>query len=657
MVNFMKTNKLLKVLMLSSSIVLVGCNGSKTSSTSTSIDQTSSSINNESSSIESKDSSTSVSQNSSSTSSANSSSVEEIVSAKAATKTIIIEDEYIPATDLFNIPNNAAYELSTSNIYTVKISQDKKGYIIVHGGDVTLSIKCNNKTASVKVSIMDKENTLNFIATKLSSINTGFNISGFYYQNGNEVDIYKTFNRNYIYDNFAQTGFGVFKDGNVYKFKGTSDGKFVGFGGSLGTAAIWRNNNFKDFTATNKYISKNGNNFYIPYNTIGSENMNPLAKSFLEQVGLSVDTTFQYINLSVGSQGEISITFVTNVFNGKESKAAEYILADFGIAGINDVEAYLATAEIPTVKENSNEALKQAFKKFMNSKSYRIFGADVTDSDHEIFYNYYSPTQYYEYYMDDAYGLINLDGKVYNYTADKNNHVVLGSEVAGLTDYKQKIETLYTVNDSIFDNVTYNNAQDCYIYVPKENNNALASFLLHTCGYDLKGNNYLNNVDEIAFLVDGDNIYVDINMNANMAYGQIKFQFDRIDSVDMPQYIKPTEEEGEGKEYAGYYKGKGTVNVSQGKYEEVTSDLTLKADLTGTFTFGENTYQIAWSAKDDESNQNIVRFTINITSETTKGESFIEVYKYKSSPKSLQVKFSYDSSKAHISWNTYTLQD
>ena len=188
------------------------------------------------------------------------------------------------------------------------------------------------------------------------------------------------------------------------------------------------------------------------------------------------------------------------------------------------------------------------------------------------------------------------------------------------TNYKEKVETLYSVSTNIFDKVVYNSSQECFIYVPTSSDNALAKFLLHTLGYDLNGKDaFANNVSEIAFLVEGDIIYCDINLNENYAYGQIKFQFDQLNSTNMPEYIKPTT--GEGAEHAGKYVGKGTINTAQEQYTTVASELTLNADLTGIFTFGDSTYNLTWSAFDDPTNQNKIIFSFVITSETNKGET------------------------------------
>lgn len=682
----MKKNKFSYMLVLTTALLLTACGGSKKSQTSLPSSKSESSINGSSqvsqtsnnstsnssvnsvtsntpssgqqSSSTSKGSSSTIS-SSSSTSSINSSSNPVIeVTAKANEMTIERTKEYIDVNELFNIQSGIEYTLNTANDKIVKLSATGKRFAIVRGGDVKLGIRTTSGvTASIDVTVVDTESSLVNISSKLATIKNGYNITGYSFEGATVKQIYDTVTPNYSYSNYKEEGVGVFKDGNVYKFKATTTGGFTGVGSSLGAASIWRKNLFNNFTVTNKYITKQGNDFIIPYVEIGSENNNPLATSFAKQFGLSSNLEFMYIKLTVGELNELQLSIITHVNGNEEVAIAEYIMSDFGTAGVPDVEAWLETADIPVVTDTSVDSLKAVFNKYIHSTSYRMFGADILDSDREIFYNYYSPTQFYEYFMDEGSGLINLDNKVYTYTADANNHVVLGNVVEGITDYKQKVETAYDLTTDIFDGVIYNSTQECFIYVPTATNNALAKYLLHTLGYDSNGkDNCLNAVKEIAFLVEGDIIYVDINFTAAMGYGQVKFQFDSLNTASMPEYIKPTNPDGVGSQYAGYYVGKGTINTAMGKYTDVESTLRLNADLTGLFTFNETQYTITWTAEDDPTNQNKVNFNFTITSDTPKGESFVTVYKYKSNPDVLNITFNYDSSVVHNSGNAYRIQ-
>ena len=570
------------------------------------------------------------------------------------------EDGEIALDELFEYDENAAISVTSDNSYVVSYADGK--LTINHAGDAVVTLAIGEDSASVKVVVRDPSSAFAPLNAIFLEMKDGFILSGIDMTSASALQRNDYFTTSYHYDAVQEKGIARLSDGNMYNIKGTASG-YAAYGTSKGSNADWQKETFLDLAVGEDEALKEGNDVLLPATKLGSEEANPVAMALLQELKLTTAFNFTYIRLSsVGDHG-FDFNLVTSALGDEnETSVINAEVFGTGTATLSSLDEWLETAEIPEAPVADESLLKDAFQKFAESQSYQIYGSDVTDSDHEIFYNRYTPDQYYEYFMQDAFGYVNKDGRVYRYVPDTYDYAVLEDEPYGqYTDYKAFIKTVYTMDLSLLDVCRPDpDEPTLFEYAPELDDRELGRYLLQMVGYDLNRSdgteiwNYTNSLTDIGFLVDGDVIYVEIYCD----YGKISFQFDSLNSASLP--IVPGEVDP--RDYVGEYAPTSTVSIKDenGDYVDIETSLTLEADLTGTFLFHEATYDITWNPALNESNKNQIDMNLEIVSETTKGEEFLSSYINVANwdfVKGVNIQFRYDANVTFAPSALYKLQE
>lgn len=557
---------------------------------------------------------------SSSSSTTITSEAEWTVTAKVSKLEKTVGDEDIRFDDLFayNCGDNLFVEGKGSAIRVDRITRVVK---FVASGTATITATAGEKTATIAVSV--KESEANVLKAKQLLDKLG----GYYYASGEDassgtakkVNVIKA--KKYDFDLETNKGEGVLKDGNVYTIRGRVDGSFYATGLSLGTESEWqKTRSFSSFSPTSSEVSVTLNSdgsissMELPKTVDGQ--INATAKAVLTALGL----TYNFANYTRVLFQEIDYTndgFTVYMINDK-SEVSAYLEISFQFSYAK-LESFLSTSDIPDAGEYEQDALLKKVREIQNAKNYRIMGSDVTDSDHEMFYNYYSPVQYFEEFMDDSFGYYNKNGRVYRYTKTDAGFANLETTPYGnYTTYTEIVPSMYSIDASLFSAATMNGSDHSqFDYAPSSDNGALGTYLLRTVGYDSTGHNYLDNMVDAAFYLTDDALLVEMSFS----FGTVSYQFDSFSTAELPTVMDDFDDSA----YIGTFAGSDSVIGEDGKHTaNFPVTLVLEEGHVGTYTFNSVTYGISWSTRVDDSNKNLVYFDFAITSgKTDNNESFI----------------------------------
>ena len=303
------------------------------------------------------------------------------------------EDGEIALDELFVYDENAAISVTSDNSYVVSYADGKLA--INHAGDAVVTLAIGEDSASVKVVVRDPSSAFAPLNAIFLEMKDGFILSGIDMTSASALQRNDYFTTSYHYDAVQEKGIARLSDGNMYNIKGTASG-YAAYGTSKGSNADWQKETFLDLAVGEDEALKEGNDVLLPATKLGSEEANPVAMALLQELKLTTAFNFTYIRLSsVGDHG-FDFSLVTSALGDEnETSVINAEVFGTGTATLSSLDEWLETAEIPEAPVADESLLKDAFQKFAESQSYQVYGSDVTDSDHEIFYNRYTPDQYY----------------------------------------------------------------------------------------------------------------------------------------------------------------------------------------------------------------------------------------------------------------------
>ena len=542
------------------------------------------------------------------------------VTAKVAKLEKTVGDDDIGFDELFtyNCGDNLFVEGKGSAIKVDRINRVVK---FIASGSATITATAGEKTATIAVTV--KESEENVLKAKQLLDKLG----GYYYAAGEDASNGSAKRANfikaekYVFDLETNKGEGVLKDGNVYTIRGRVDRSFYATGLSLGTESEWqKTRSFPSFSPTSSEVSVVLNeegkitSMELPKTIDGKANST--AKAVLSELGLN----YNFANYTRVLIQEIDYTnegFTVYMVND-QSQVSAYLEVSFQFSYAK-LESFLLTGDIPNPDEYEQDALLKKVREIQSAKNYRIMGSDVTDSDHEMFFNYYSPVQYFEEFMDDSFGYYNKNGRVYRYTETEAGFADLEATSFGdYTSYTEIVPSMYSIDAELFAAATMNGSDhSMFDYAPSSDNGALGAYLLHTVGYDSTGHNFLDNMTDAAFYITDDALLVEMTFT----FGNVNYQFDSFGSAELPTVMDDFDDSS----YIGTFTGTDSVIGEDGKHTaSFPVTLVLSEGHVGTYTFNSITYGISWATHVDDSNKNLVYFDFTITSgKTANNESFI----------------------------------
>lgn len=566
----------------------------------------------------------------------------------------------VPLGDLFAFTGEATPSIAVSDDFVATYDPEKKTVDIHHAGNAIITATLGDLIAATTLIVRDAETDYAVLATVLGKLDEGYVFAGIDYSSASAMARNEIVTPDYYYDYLQGEGVGKLSDGNMYLFRGTTD-SYVAYGTNQGSNEEYIADAFLPVSVSNDEIIVDGARYLVPAEKLGSTEDNPLAASLLSQFRLDV-ANFASISIESLTPTSFALKVLTNAVDEEEAAIATFELSLIGLASDSSIESFLASSAIPTPVSPDEDLLVNAFAAFKSSSSYQIYGSDVTDTDHEVFYNLYTPNQYLEYFTGISEGYVNKDGAVYHYTPDSSNYAVLDEQPYGTyTDYKEFIKTIYTIDLTMFDACRPDpDDPSIFTYSPELDGRELGRYFLQMCGYDLNGidgsstSNFTDNLEEIAFLVDGDIIYVEMNIGD---LGEINFQFDSLNSVaDMPIVVGDIDP----RDYIGTYScSTMSYKNEEGDYVGIDSSLILESDLTGTFVWGETNYDVSWNPEVNEASKNQILLNLSITSETPNGECIVSAYinsaNWSWNP-GINIQFAYDSQATFKPSGLYRLQ-
>lgn len=530
-----------------------------------------------------------------------------VLSAKKASVTGNAGDRF-DFSDLFNY--DGEIEVSEEDPDDILlVNPTTKRVILNKAGKAAVIATQGNATARVDITINESEDDAESLKELYKETKNGYYAEGVDMSSGSAVTTHLVRKSNYDFNTSKGNGIGIFPSGKVYRFRQNSDG-FYGYGAAKDKTE-WQKGRFLDFSLTDGDFSVSSNPLTGTLYLLGAKNT-----STGKTNGLFANTINQFLPDTAGNFTDIAITlthesgllagaslaFYAEGGLGKDVYTARIDLVFAPISDdITALESFLKTASDPVEEEADADALTKLITQYHNSIGYRIYGADYLDADGDIFEMDFSKSMFYskDWFDDDQLGsgYINEDGKVYRYEEYKKQEeldypskgsAIKGSEVAGWTDYLDHMETLFSVDPSLFSAAKPDGDDPTlFVYGAESDNHALAEEIMREIGYDPeptkegqeRSTNFGDSVSNIYFEISDTVIYVSAYLDgkeAGQPSGKVLFQYDSLNAPSLPTYVPASEHEAD--------KFIGTYVATHKDDNDVVETYTLKLDGEGTGT-------------------------------------------------------------------------
>ncbi len=534
-----------------------------------------------------------------------------VLSAKKSSVTCNVGDRF-DFSDLFNYEGEI--EVSEDDPDDILLVNPTTRRVILNkAGKASVTATQGNATAKVEITVSESEDDAESLNELYKEAMKGYYAEGVDMSSGSTVTTHLVRKSNYDFDTSKGTGIGVFPSGKVYRFRQNSDG-FYGYG-SAKDKTEWEKGRFLDFAITDGDFTVSSSPLTGDLYLLEAKN-----SSTGKTNELFVNTINQFLPDTAGNFTDIGITL--NHEYGLLSGASLYFYAEGGMEkdvytaridlvfaptseDIVALENFLKSASDPVEEEADVDALTKLITQYHNSTGYRIYGADYLDADGDIFEMDFSKSMYYtkDWFDDDQLGsgYINEDGKVYRYEEYKKQEeldypskgsAIKGSEVAGWTDYLDHMETLFSVDPTLF-SAAKPDADDptLFVYGPESDNHALAEEIMREIGYDPeptkegqeRSTNFGDSVSTIYFEISDTTIYVSAYLDGKQSgqpSGKVLFQYDSLNAPSLPTYVPASEHEAD--KFIGTYVATSKQDDGDGNEVVCTYTLTLDGDGTGT---------------------------------------------------------------------------